>query len=403
MNTTGRKTYDGYRAYQYLEAGTDFPAIPLVPTFGRVPSRTVEVSAAQEARVQRLLDEHTVISLHDHPRLSPVDLTRERDYRRNGRDHTSYEGLAVSGLDALFDGMMDGSAFITSSAGWKWDDIVYDLGMRLCDMAHQRMLVRGETLDDLRRAKANGQIAFIAHLEAATPIENEVDRLDVLYGMGIRCCGVTYSMSNTLGGGGRERGDGGLTDFGRRAVKRMNQLGMAIDVSHAGDRTARETIEASRAPIFITHVGARALWDTTRMKPDDVFRLCAERGGVIGIEAAPMTTMTARHPAQNIEAVMEHFEHVASVAGIDHVAFGPDTNFGDHLGHLKMDRPHIFRPEANGGRTITPVDYVDGLENPVECFPNIARWLVKHSYSDTDIGKVLGGNVLRVLEQAWSR
>ncbi len=401
MNTKGRAAHKGYRAYQYLVEGVDFPAIPLVPTFGRVPSQTVEVTAEQEARVQRLLDAHLVVSLHDHPRRSPVDLTQEREYRRNGRDHTSYEGLAVSGLDVIFDGMMDGSAFITSNAGWKWDDIVYDLGMRLCDLAHQRLLVRGESLDDLRRAKAGGQIAFVAALEAATPIENEVDRLDVLYGLGIRVCGVSYSMSNTLGGGGREHADGGLTDFGRRAVRRMNALGMAVDIAHSGDRTSLETIEASTKPIFITHVGARALWDTPRMKPDNVFRACAERGGVIGVEAAPMTTLTARHPAQNIEAVMEHFEYLVQLVGIDHVAFGPDTNFGDHLGHLRMDRPHIFGPEANGGRRVEPVDYVDGLENPAECFPNITRWLVKHGYSDTDIGQVLGANIVRVLEQAW--
>ena len=126
------------------------------------------------------------------------------EYRRAGRDWTGYEGLAVSGIDAIFDCLMDGTAVITSKAGWKWDDIIWDLGMRLSDIAHQDMVIRAETTDDIVRAKQNGQIAFIPSLEAATPIENEVDRLDILYGLGIRSSGIAYSEANTLGCGLRE-------------------------------------------------------------------------------------------------------------------------------------------------------------------------------------------------------
>src|SRR6185369_10019056 len=100
--------------------------------------------------------------------------------------------------------------------------------------------------------------------------------------------------------------DGGLTDFGHKVVGRMNKLGMAIDVSHSGDQTALDTIEASDKPIFITHVGARALWDTVRMKPDHVMQACAAKGGVIGIEAAPHTTLTQEHLEHSIESFMEH-------------------------------------------------------------------------------------------------
>jgi hypothetical protein len=204
---------------------------------------------------------------------------------------------------------MNGTATITSKAGWKWDDILYDLGMRLCDIAHQDMVVLALTTEDIRRAKANGQIAFVASLEAATMIENEVDRLDILYGFGIRSSGIAYSEANSLGCGLREAGDGGLTDLGRQAVRRMNQLGIAIDISHSGDQTSRDTIEVSEKPIFITHVGARTLWNTKRMKPDHVLKACAEKGGVIGIEAAPHTTLTEKHARHSLESVMEHFEY----------------------------------------------------------------------------------------------
>src|SRR5438552_14717868 len=150
--------------------------------------------------------------------------------------------------------------------------------MRLRHIAHQEFILRGETLDDIRRAKESGQIAFIASLEAATAIENEVDRLDILYGLGIRSSGIAYSEANTLGTGLKEARDGGLTEFGRQAVRRMNKLGIAIDVSHSGDQSSLDTIEVSERAIFITHAGGLSLWDSRRMEPDEVVRAVAAKG-----------------------------------------------------------------------------------------------------------------------------
>ncbi len=350
-----------------------------------------------------MLDENLAISLHDHCFVVPADFGDLAEYRRQGRDFTGYAGMAQSGLDAVFDNLMDGTATITSKAGWKWDDIIYDLGMRLSDIAHQDFIVRGETLDDIRRAKENGQIAFIASLEAATAIENEVDRLDILYGLGIRQSGIAYSEANTLGSGLKEARDGGLTEFGRQAVRRMNKLGIAIDVSHSGDQTSLDTIEVSEKPIFITHAGARGLWDTKRMKPDVVLKAMAAKGGVIGIEAAPHTTLTKKHPKHSIESYMEHFEYCVDLIGIDHVAFGPDTLFGDHVGLHHYFAKQLSIKSAHGAQAFEEVEFVDGIENPAEAFPNIVRWLVKHDYSDGDIAKTIGGNVMRVLQEAWFR
>ena len=400
----GKRTkYSGYSSFQYLEAGSDYREFALADELDRVHSRKVEVTDAQEQRVQRLLDENLVISLHDHCFVVPADFGDLAEYRRQGRDFTGYAGMARSGLDAVFDNLMDGTATITSKAGWKWDDIIYDLGMRLSDIAHQDFIVRGETLDDIRRAKENGQIAFIASLEAATAIENEVDRLDILYGLGIRQSGIAYSEANTLGSGLKEARDGGLTEFGRQAVRRMNKLGIAIDVSHSGDQTSLDTIEVSDKPIFITHAGARGLWDTKRMKPDSVLKAMAAKGGVIGIEAAPHTTLTKKHPKHSIESFMEHFEYCVDLIGIDHVAFGPDTLFGDHVGLHHYFAKQLSIKSAHGAQAFEEVEFVDGIENPAEAFPNIVRWLVKHDYSDGDIAKAIGGNVMRVLEEAWFR
>jgi membrane dipeptidase len=395
------KQYDGYTSYSYLEAGRDYRAFDMVKEVGRVPSHTVEVTPEQEERAQRLIRDNILISTHDHPTLVPEDLSHLFDYRRQGREVTGYQGLAQSGLDCVFDNMMDGTATITSKSGWKWDDVIYDLGMRLCDIAHQRFLIHCKTAADIRTAHETGRLAWVAAMEAATPIENELDRIDILYGLGVRLMGVVYSESNTLGGGLREPRDGGLTLFGRQAVRRMNQLGIVIDVSHTGDRTALDTIEVSETPIIITHAGARSLWNTSRMKPDDVIKACAEKGGVMSIEAAPHTTLTAKHPRHSIESFMEHFEYCANLVGIDHVGFGPDTLYGDHVGLHHAYAAHLSISASHEGPRFDEVEYVAGIENPTEAFPNITRWLVKHGYSDEDIAKVLGGNALRVLDQVW--
>jgi len=396
------KRYDGYRSFQYLQEGVDYKPFRLCKEIGRVPTYRVPVSEQEEERVNRILDQELIISLHDHAFVVPEDVTEIWEYRRAGREWTGYEGLAASRLDVVFDNFMDGTAMITSKAGWKWNDVLHDLGMRFSDIAHQEMVFIAGNVDDFYRAKETGRIALVPALEASTMIENELDRIDILYGFGVRMMGIAYSEANSLGCGLKEKRDGGLTDFGRKAVQRMNRIGMAIDVSHSGDQTSLDTIEVSEKPIFITHVGARALWDSPRMKPDDVIRECARKGGVIGIEAAPHTTLTKNHPQHSIESYMEHFEYIANLIGIDHVAFGPDTLFGDHVGLHRVFAGALSIKSAQGSSAFQEVEYVKGIENPAEAFPNIVRWLVAHGYSDHDIGKVVSGNIIRVLEEVWN-
>lgn len=398
-----KKVYNGYKSFQYLEPGVDYKPFKLAKEIGRVEPYVVPVTDSQEKEAQGLLEENIVVSLHDHTFITPDDASQIFDYNRTGRNWTGYEGLSVSGIDVVFENFMDGTAMITSKAGWKWTDVIHDLGIRFSDFAHQDMLYLALTLDDVLRAKKEGKIALVATLESATPVENEVDRVDVLYGLGVRCMGITYSESNALGSGLREANDGGLTQFGRQVVRRMNKLGMTIDTAHCGDKTAADVVEVSDKPVFMSHVGARALWNTNRMKPDWVFKACAEKGGVIGIEAAPHTTLTRNHPEHSIDSYMEHFEYAANLVGIDHVAFGPDTLFGDHVGLHHAFASALSISQTHSGEKFDEVEYVKGLENPSEVFPNVTRWLVKHGYSHEDIAKVLGLNVLRVLKETWAR
>jgi membrane dipeptidase len=391
---------DGYRAYSYL--GDDYrPEMELSPEHARVPPWDAQLTEEQHSRARRLLRESLVISLHDHPVRYPADMRDTPAYNRVGRHHTAFAGLADSGMTVVFDNMMDGTACVTGHAPWRWDDVITDLGMRQADIAHQDSVVVVRRVADIERAYADGTVGLVFGLEAATPIENEVDRLDVLYGLGLRQIGIAYSDSNALGSGLAERVDGGLTQLGHRAVRRMDQLGLAIDVSHSSDRTSLDVARASSKPVLMTHAGARAVWDIPRMKPDDVLRAVADTGGVIGMSAAPHTTVSHAHPAHSIASVMDHFRYCLDLVGIDAVGFGPDTLFGDHVG-LHTTFAGLLAMEPRPGAPVPErVPWVDGLENPAESFHNIAAWLVQEGFTDEDIGKVLGGNILRALDAIW--
>jgi membrane dipeptidase len=390
----------GYTAYSYLTAGEDFASFELAPEFGRVPPYAAGLTRQQQDRAQRLLRDSLVISLHDHPVRFPLRMEETPEYNRTGRQHAAYAGLAASGLTVVFDNMMDGTACVTGNAPWRWDDIVTDLGMRQADLAHSRDFMTIRTTADIDEAHRSGRVGLVFGLEAATPIENEIDRLDVLYGLGLRQIGIAYSDANALGSGLAETSDGGLTALGRRAVRRMNRLGLAIDLSHSSDRTALDTCEQSDRPVFITHAGARAVWDTPRMKPDDVLRAVAATGGVIGMSAAPHTTLSDEHQRHTIESVMDHFRYCVDLVGLDHVAFGPDTLYGDHVA-LHRIFARLLAIGAMRGPAFDPVEYVDGLENPTENFANICGWLVSHGFDDEEIRAVLGGNVYRALQSVW--
>ncbi|MFH1179465.1 MAG: membrane dipeptidase [Candidatus Bathyarchaeota archaeon] len=413
------KQYDGYKPYQYLEPGRDYKEFKLRKAIISEWWEPVPLSKSEEERFTELMTKSVVIDLHAHPDISTENPYEIRECDKEGRNFIAYEALAMSGLDCVFDNMMDGSSFINTKHGWDWNSTIHDIGMRLCDIAHQDMLIHCKRADDIEYARKHGKVAWVAVLESASCIENEVDRLDILYGLGVRSIGVNYSESNMLGSGLKEHLDGGLTDFGYDALVRMNKLGFLVDVSHTSDQTALETIELSKDPIIISHAGARALTPTTRMFPDEVIQALGEKGGVMGIEAAPNLTVTEKHPLHSIDSYMEHIEYCIDLIGIDHVGCGPDTNYGDHVGlyltnmeqNSRLGLGHYQRPGKAGESKFLGIDmnigqlkelkYVRGMENPSECLQNVCRWMIKHGYSDAETQKIIGLNGLKLVGKVW--
>jgi membrane dipeptidase len=413
------KQYDRYKPYQYLEPGRDYKEFKLRKAIISEWWEPVPLSKSEEERFTELMTKSVVMDLHAHPDISTENPYEIRECDKEGRNFIAYEALAISGLDCVFDNMMDGSSFINTKHGWDWNSTIHDIGMRLCDIAHQDMLIHCKRADDIEYARKHGKVAWVAVLESASCIENEVDRLDILYGLGVRSIGVNYSESNMLGSGLKEHLDGGLTDFGYDALVRMNKLGFLVDVSHTSDLTALETIELSKDPIIISHAGARALTPTTRMFPDEVIQALGEKDGVMGIEAAPNLTVTEKHPLHSIDSYMEHIEYCIDLIGIDHVGCGPDTNYGDHVGlyltnmeqNSRLGLGHYQRPGKAGESKFLGIDmnigqlkelkYVRGMENPSECLQNVCRWMIKHGYSDAETQKIIGLNGLKLVGKVW--
>ncbi|PSQ19155.1 peptidase M19 [Halobacteriales archaeon QS_8_69_26] len=381
--------WDGYSAFDYLDP-EDYRTFDLAGKHAGEPYE-VPLDGAEEDRAERLARESTVVSLHEHAFRFPADVEETPEYVREGRTHTAYEHLAESPLDAVFDMHLDGLSGIHTKEGWKFEEMVHDVGMRGCDLAHSEFAFQAGSVEDIREAAEGDRLALVPAIESSMPIENELDRIEVLYGVGVRSMGITYIESNALGtGGGDDFGsDGGLTRFGAAAVERMNDVGMAVSVSHASEQTTLDACEVSDAPVLDTHTRPR-MADEDRGASDETLQAVADTGGVVGIVASSTIP--------DVETYMEHFEYVRDLVGIDHVAFGPDVLYGDHRGLLQWlgAKYGLDIPEGIGGRR-----YVKGLENPTEAWHNIPRWLVKEGYTDDEIAKLLGGNVLRVLDEVW--
>jgi membrane dipeptidase len=385
---------DTAKPYSHLVPGVDFEDFVVVEAPGRVPSTPVELSADDEQRRSSIMAGSLMASAHEHLSIRPADPADYAAYRRQGREFLPYQAMRSSGLDLVLDGGLVSAT--RARELWAWDDVVMDLGIRQADIAHHddfRVITRADQIDG---CKADGRLGVVLTIESTSPIGGDLDRLDALFGFGVRSMGLVYSESNRVGSGLAEPRDAGLTAFGRRVVRRMNQLGMIIDVSHASDRSALDAVAASEHPVIVSHTGARALLDIPRLKPDDVLRACAASGGVIGISASPYSTMSAAHPVHTLESVMDHFVYCAELVGIEHVTFGLDTHFGDHVAW------NAFWASSKDPRPAShPIAYVDGVENPAEGLRNVIGWLIRHDYTDVEIAAVCGGNLRRVIRQVW--
>jgi membrane dipeptidase len=230
-----------------------------------------------------------------------------------------------------------------------------------------------------------------------------LDRFDEFHDFGVRIVQLTYNRRNLMGDGCLEPGNAGLSKLGRAMVEKMNERGVLLDLSHCGQRTTREGIEASNRPVAITHSGCLALAaDMPRNKRDEELRLLAERGGVIGIYIMPYLRSTGQVMADD---VARHIDYAVKLCGEEHVGIGTDGTVSavDATPEFKKQfAEQIAERQKRGisapGERADSFTFAPDLNMPRR-FEKIAWLLSQRGYADARIEKILGGNFARLFRE----
>ena len=362
-------------------------SMKLAKQIGRVPSMTVPLDAEGEKRFQGLMEDLVMVDVHQHPMVFTENIDELLEYFRNGNYEWGYQAAKHGGWSAVgTSNGFRGAIKPTHASSMDFEPVLDEIGLMLADISlNSDIVVEVSNADEILSAHAQGKVGFLPTVEHLS-IGNQIHRVDVLYGMGVRLAGLTYSHKSYIGDGSYERTDSGLSDFGIAVVKRMNQLGMAVDLSHAGHQTALEAIEHSEAPPIFSHNAAYTLRQTKRAVKDDALLACVNSGGIVCITSVPNSL--SDDPKQNINVVLDHYDYMVNLVGIDHVGIGTDTIVGDHVTYSTRSI----------GSNVPNAPYMDGLESPADG-KNIIRGLISRGYSDDEVRKIAGGNALGYLRR----
>lgn len=228
------------------------------------------------------------------------------------------------------------------------------------------------TADDIERIVASGRIASLIGVEGGHAIAGSLPTLRMFFALGVRYLTLTHSTNVPWADSATDTPRlGGLSPFGEEVVREMNRLGMLVDLSHTSPATMAHAIRVSDAPVIFSHTSARAVFDHPRNVPDDVLRLLPGNGGVVMVTFVP--EFLARDGRATLAHVADHLDHVRAVAGADHTGIGSDFD----------------------GIPAAP----EGLED-VSRFPALTAELLRRGWSDEDVRKAMGGNVLRAMRRA---
>jgi len=260
------------------------------------------------------------------------------------------------------------------------------------------MFVR--TVADVEHAKAEGKVGIIVGWQNTSPIEDRLDYIGIFKDLGVGIMQLTYNTQNYSGSGYLEATDSGLTGFGREVLAEMARVGVVCDLSHVGEKTAMDAIVYSEKPLAITHCLPRALKDVPRNKSDDLFRACAEKGGVIGISL--FSPGLAAGNEATVADVIDAMAHVVDLVGEDHVAIGSDFS-------LNRPRPGPWQTWASKdkgtARTLTEfgtakINKPEGIRR-IDEFPNLTAEMLRRGWSETRVVKILGWNWMRLFGEVW--
>jgi membrane dipeptidase len=271
--------------------------------------------------------------------------------------------------------------------------------------AHKEAFLIVESAGDLARAKRENKLGLILRFQGAEPIGDNFDHVAAFRKLGIRVVELTHNRRNLYGDGSTEPGNAGLSVLGRVLVEQLNVDRIVVDVAHGSERTMKEGIAASKAPVIISHSGCRALSDLPRLADDDTLRAMAKSGGVIGIMFWPYLTREGQPTAID---VIRHIEHAIDVCGEDHVGIGTDGGIASTERTPEFEKQNLASMKqtvADGifgsGRSAEGLYYFIPDLNSPNRFDLLAAKLSARGHPDARIEKILGGNFARVFAEVW--
>ena len=264
---------------------------------------------------------------------------------------------------------------------------------------HHDVLMRIDSPASLDRVNTAGKIGVILGIQNSSHFRSP-DDVELFHALGQRVSQLTYNSRNLIGNGSTERRDEGLSDFGVAVVERMNKVGMAVDVSHCGDRTTLDAFDVSKRPVLITHSNCRALVPNhPRVKTDEAIKRMAASGGVMGITGVRM--FVKNDEPTTIEHMLDHYDHVAKLVGVEHLGVGSDIDLDGYDDLPAKDNAQL-RAAYKGSYGFREKIDIEGVDHPKRMF-DLTEGLVRRKYTDAQIEGILGGNFKRVLAQVWAQ
>ncbi len=256
---------------------------------------------------------------------------------------------------------------------------------------------------DIARAKRENRVGIIPGFQYTTFLEDDPERIEMFRNLGVRIMQITYNNRSVFGDGCLEPGNAGLSNAGIAAVRKMNELGVAIDLSHSGYRTTAEAIAASSKPVLISHAGCAAVYSHPRNKPDEILKSLADRGGYFGVYLMPYLVASPTVPTR--QHVLEHLLHALNVCGADHVGIGSDGSIQQVVltpaQKAEFDADIARRKKFGiGAPGEDRYPFVPDLNGP-DHMQIIATELARRGQSWSVIEKVLGANFQHVLGEIW--
>ncbi len=356
------------------------------------------------ARSIRLVEEATVVDLLNQFRFPDYSVKRPWPWSEyQGFDKWLNQPGSFTKVDAA---IFQESGINVFAVGYGADD--FNEGLRLfadwngfC-AAYSNWVQRIDDVTSFESVHKTRKIGVMLTLQNSLHFREPAD-VDTFWSLGQRISQLTYNFQNRIGSGFLEHRDGGLSVFGLSVLKRMQTVGMGVDLSHCGDQTTLDALEAATKPVLFTHAACRTLVPgNMRAKTDDAIRRLAKTGGVMGIML--LRFMVRDREPVTIEDVLDQFDYAAKLVGVEHIAVGSDIDvFGQATpigGSFQPEKQpnferYQFHKDADGRTT------VKGLDHPKRMF-DLTEGLIRRGYSDADIKLILGGNAVRVLGEIWA-